>query len=372
MVSLDRFSALVADIYEAAIDPSLWERSLDGVAAACGGTMGALLVYDPRERSQFVSVNLDPEQKRLYDDYYGRLDPVASVLGRAVRGKIVSARDILTKEQLRGEFFSDWARPNAVDDGAFIDISDHPGRSCIFGVAGRWRSEPFASPQVLRLMTLLAPHLQLATRTRSGSGLPEIRDGALDLVEHWRRGCVMISRDGKILYANHAAREIAAAGDGLGLDRRGLRASVGSANAALLRLIGRACRSDTDEPRCGGRVAVSRPSGRRPYLVQILPLGAARAVSLALPATAVAIIIDSEREVRLSRGDLRDLYGLTESEAEVAIRALEGRGLQFVADDMRIGLSTARTHLKRVFDKTGARRQAELVRLLMEFEAGGL
>ncbi|WP_255608132.1 hypothetical protein [Methylosinus sp. Sm6] len=51
---------------------------------------------------------------------------------------------------------------------------------------------------------------------------------------------------------------------------------------------------------------------------------------------------------------------------------LHGYGLQFVAEELGTGHSTARKHLKRIFDKTGARRQAELVRLIMELESGSL
>ena len=43
-----------------------------------------------------------------------------------------------------------------------------------------------------------------------------------------------------------------------------------------------------------------------------------------------------------------------------------GHGLQSVADELRVTLSTARTHLQSVFEKTGTHRQAELVRLLIE------
>ena len=57
------------------------------------------------------------------------------------------------------------------------------------------------------------------------------------------------------------------------------------------------------------------------------------------------------------------------AEAEVAVRVLRGHGLPSVAGELRVSLSTVRTHLQRVFQKTGAHRQAELVRLLMELEA---
>jgi FixJ family two-component response regulator len=47
---------------------------------------------------------------------------------------------------------------------------------------------------------------------------------------------------------------------------------------------------------------------------------------------------------------------------------LDGSGLGPIADEMSVSLSTVRTHLQHVFDKTQTHRQAELVRLLL----GGL
>jgi DNA-binding CsgD family transcriptional regulator len=62
---------------------------------------------------------------------------------------------------------------------------------------------------------------------------------------------------------------------------------------------------------------------------------------------------------------LREDLGLTRAEAAVAAEILEADGLQAVADRLGVSLATVRTHLAHVFDKTGTRRQAELVRLLL-------
>jgi len=87
------------------------------------------------------------------------------------------------------------------------------------------------------------------------------------------------------------------------------------------------------------------------------------------PAAALVLIVDHEREAYLPPADLQDVYDLTPAEAEVAARVLRGHGLQYVADELRVTLSTVRVHLQHVFEKTGTHRQAELVRLLIELEA---
>jgi DNA-binding CsgD family transcriptional regulator len=52
------------------------------------------------------------------------------------------------------------------------------------------------------------------------------------------------------------------------------------------------------------------------------------------------------------------------TEAGFTREVLKADGLQAAADRLGISLTTARTHLAHVFDKTGARGQAKLVRLI--------
>jgi DNA-binding CsgD family transcriptional regulator len=57
------------------------------------------------------------------------------------------------------------------------------------------------------------------------------------------------------------------------------------------------------------------------------------------------------------------LFELTPSEARVFSYIAAGRMVAEVAATLNIGESTVRTHLLRLYDKTGVRRQAELVRM---------
>jgi DNA-binding CsgD family transcriptional regulator len=61
---------------------------------------------------------------------------------------------------------------------------------------------------------------------------------------------------------------------------------------------------------------------------------------------------------------LRELFTLTNREARLARELYDGFSLAESAGRLNIQLSTARTHLKRIFDKTSSRRQSQLVRLI--------
>jgi DNA-binding CsgD family transcriptional regulator len=64
-------------------------------------------------------------------------------------------------------------------------------------------------------------------------------------------------------------------------------------------------------------------------------------------------------------GNLGRLYGLTESEAQLAALLVGDFTVMQAAEHLGITESTARTVLKRILAKTGTRRQASLVRLLL-------
>ena len=54
-------------------------------------------------------------------------------------------------------------------------------------------------------------------------------------------------------------------------------------------------------------------------------------------------------------------FGLTPSEASLALHLVTGEPLRSAAAELHISYETARTQLKRIFSKTGTGRQAELV-----------
>jgi DNA-binding CsgD family transcriptional regulator len=81
---------------------------------------------------------------------------------------------------------------------------------------------------------------------------------------------------------------------------------------------------------------------------------------------AIVLISDPETEMRARIETLRERFGLTPAEATFALEIVKGDGRQATADRLGITVGTARSHLAKIFDKTGVTRQAELVRLLLQ------
>ena len=113
-----------------------------------------------------------------------------------------------------------------------------------------------------------------------------------------------------------------------------------------------------------------RPSGRRPYHVIAAPLRRRPApfAGIAAP-VALVLIRDSELQRPVGLDALKQGYGLTSREAELALAFSEGETLQRTADRLGIMYETARTHLRHILSKTGTSRQAELMALLQRMFA---
>jgi len=72
-------------------------------------------------------------------------------------------------------------------------------------------------------------------------------------------------------------------------------------------------------------------------------------------------------EIEIDIGIFVRLYGLTRTEAALVAHLVQGKSIEDAAIALSISPHTARMHLKRIFMKTEARGQTELVETLSEF-----
>jgi DNA-binding CsgD family transcriptional regulator len=369
MPSALRVSQLIGRIYDAALDATSWADVLRDVLPFIGAGAGHMMIIGTRgERQNAISVNFDAAESDKYNSYYGRLDPVAPILEKSPVGCIVVCRNSLSERHRSGEFYHDWAYPNEVPDGLFVNIERCREEVCSVVLARPWLATPLGSPPALRRLELLVPHFQrsMATRRAMASSTRHPPEASMPIETH--HGCVLLSNTGKVLFANEVARRLRMDEDGLVVSSQGLRARLPRENVQLQRLISAARPRGTGQVRMGDHLRVSGAMGD--LKVQTIPL-TSHWLGEAFPLSTLVLIIDIERTRRSHSLALQELYRLTPAETAVAVRIPGSRGLQKIADDMGLSLSTVRTHVQRIFEKTGTHRQAEVVRLLLELDRVG-
>ncbi len=72
----------------------------------------------------------------------------------------------------------------------------------------------------------------------------------------------------------------------------------------------------------------------------------------------------ARRSVKLATGFIQ-FYGLTAKEARVLQALVNGATPENIQAELQISMATVRKHIQSIFNKTGVRRQIDLVRLVL-------
>jgi DNA-binding CsgD family transcriptional regulator len=116
------------------------------------------------------------------------------------------------------------------------------------------------------------------------------------------------------------------------------------------------------------RLCLSSCGGERRLVAAIAPLRPADRLAAFKGSPGAAIFLsEPDRCAPIDPDLLVESFGLAPREAELVVLLAGGADLRRAAGQMGIGAGTARWYLKQALGKTGARRQADLVRLAAGF-----
>lgn len=180
---------------------------------------------------------------------------------------------------------------------------------------------------------------------------------ALDLVAP---GMVLLGRESQILFANRAAHRLAESTDQLELDRSLFATGSGQDLRKAIRNALECSREGGETVTC---LRLARQGDRRDLLVLACSLGHTNG-SLHEPAV-VVLLSDPEQRAQVPRQILASLFGLTPTEAKIALALAEGLRSEEIAERMSISTTTVAFHLRNLFQKTDTHRQAELIALIL-------
>jgi DNA-binding CsgD family transcriptional regulator len=116
-------------------------------------------------------------------------------------------------------------------------------------------------------------------------------------------------------------------------------------------------------------IAVPLTDGGERWLAHVLPLtsGVRRAADLARAATAALFVRKTGADLPSALQQVAQAYRLTPAELRVLHAIVEIGGVAATAEMLGISPATVKTHLQHLFAKTGASRQAELVKLVGQY-----
>ncbi|WP_298256811.1 hypothetical protein [Bradyrhizobium sp.] len=364
MRDTDSFDHLADIIYDAAVDAAEWPRVLQRLASTFGASSAHLSIEATRSApARLISFGTDPSWDRRYAEYYGPRNVAWQRMQQRKLNGIVCDRQVLPKEEFRrSEFYNDFLRPQDSEE-ILASLAVPQTNTTGAGVVTLWRSERFGPWQSTHIETLtrLTPHLRRAIRVN-------LRMGELQTEHHLTRealyrlnsGVILLTEQGTVELINKAAEAVLADG-ALRLEGRQLAAATASEGTALKQLVANAARGGDS-----GSLVIGR-EGKPCVLVFAIPARAESCGLIGGARGAIVFLRDLERPLRRCPTAFADHFDLTPAQVALANELLQGGGLAAVARRLGISHATARTHLIHIFQKTGVRRQAELVSLVLEW-----
>ena len=371
----ERLSELIGGIYDCVLDPANWEKALTDITGEFRFHNAILGVLRMDTGNSILGAAVGVEAEPLAQAIAMGPEVVAAWGGPEriqelpLDEPVVWSKVVGIQAQRESRYFREWVQPQGLFDAAAIGIvRDH---SMVGNVAfGRHSAVGRIGNAELDGLRVLAPHFRRAVTIGNFFEMKTIEvttlAAALDALSP---AIVMVDERLEVVHANAAARLMLASRAPVRLDKGTLALAATASQDALARAVRDAARDAIALGAKGIAIPVPGPDGR-PYVVHVLPLGYGRMRhGLAPRATAVLFISAAGAAPRMPSDAIALLYDLTPAERRILELIVAGRTRAEIARTLGIAASTAKTHLLRLFDKTGCKRQADLVRLAARLAA---
>lgn len=350
---------LVQPFYDALLEPGprLLAAALADFAIHFDAPRAILATSDAHNRPRIIWAGVDTcFQNLLERSFVKGSDPVLIAPRGELAGQPFTERMVMSSAAFqRTAFYQDWCRPQQIETLLGAEITrDHRG----IALLGLGRDRPFGDTELSKYRKFM-PDLRRVIAIRLRLMEADLQNARLRvLLDEVSTPILLTDQTGRLLHANQTAERLFRAGDVL-LVRTGRLAATTEHETDALRLLIRKAGSGG-----GGANLYLTGAGRR-FEVLVVPTPTHHDWSEGSDSCVAVFVMHSGDRSDRRPALLRGLYGLTPTEATVASLVSNGTGLSAAASALGIKISTARTHLHRIFDKTGTHRQSELARLIV-------
>lgn len=368
---LTRWSNLA---FAAASGVGQWTDVLKDVAGHVGAE-GAVLfspIAAASRRPAFI-VNWGSstiESGHSYLKYWHTFDPwnrsasLASQFSRA--GSIRHGHEFVSDRALaETAYYNEFCRP--LGGGRILCLKISDGREDLNPAMHLTLIRPLKSgafeERAVRALRALHPHLSAATRLHwAANDLVNTRLVVSDLLDDLPQPIWLLEVDGRVVHSNAPAERLMRTTSNIHIEMGRLK-KIGRLSESTIRADIHSARVQSTSSR-STTLEIDRLT--RSATLQFSTVNEASRLRANWPAGRIILVVSIESPdlMRLELHRLRQEYHLTPSEQAVLEMLVAGNSVVQIAQLRRASTCTIRTHLRALFDKTGQRRQVDLVRLV--------
>ena len=367
-------SHIVPEIYEATIDPAHWDYVVTMIAKLTG-SKSACLYYKNKDMeiaSTVAQYGLPRETGltpgKQFDKISDMFNTRESSRGKheAVCTQFYPGSNGLMAADSR--FYLEWMKPHNifhVGGAQFADSETHRAGIAIL----RDESRGAWADGDLRVIDEILPHLRRALNIHSEFTYLRLKqDALLKGLDRLVIGLILYDQNGRSVYINPTAEAIIEAHPALALQDGELILINPDDEKNLRKTIVDTADIDPDDSwKQSVAIGITHPDVEAPLPILVTPMhGNLITSDLDYDGAKVAVFIsDPNLQQPISIDALVSVYGLTPSEAQVAISLANGHSIDEIANTSSHSTHTIRSQLKSVFRKTGVTRQSELIKMLI-------
>jgi len=356
---------LIEQIYDAALEPALWNDVVVSINEYVGGQACGIISKDSANQSGLTHYycGADPHYIQLYAETHSRFDPLSTL---PPPGQVVSIPDLVNYDEYRrGRFYQEWLRPQGCVDVANVVLEQSsPNSAVLLSVLS---GAHMFDDERRRRIAQIVPHLRRALLINKTIDLKQSEAATFaDTLNGLSAGLFLVDAGCRIVHANSAGDEILRAGDFL----RSVNGQLVARDVKFNQTLRKVFADNFDALGVKGTaLPLTAHDGER-YLMHVLPLTSAARSLTGMTYKAVAALFVRKAALDRPCGELvARMFELTPAELRVLLAIVDVGGVPETAAALGVAETTVKTHLHRVFAKTGTRRQADLVKLAAGFSS---
>ncbi|GAB7551925.1 hypothetical protein NRB_14260 [Novosphingobium sp. 11B] len=353
---------LIAPLIEGLVEDPPWRGFLDALRAAVAGDY-ASLVFRPlplgtpeaRVIHLYSGAPSPPRVSRHYRENLYLRDPMP--YHEMTEGRTYRLDQLLHfGEPAHDAYLTQLLVPSGMNHMRMIRFAEKSGTSGWITVT---RREGDFGRQVDGLLEALVPYMRVAL----GSFVALERERmtaavAREAVRRLNFGWLTLDGEGRVLDADAQGSRMLQAGDRIARAKDG---RLTARDTALRRQLLAAVRELAIDPQARPRAIVL---SHEPWLdLLLVPSGQRMGTTQAAPAIVCYLHADNWSSADRCE-QLAQLFDLAPSEARLALALSRGMSISEAAPELGLTVESARTYSKRIYAKTGARGQADLVRFI--------
>lgn len=359
----------IADIIHAfagaALDPDQWLPAMNLMCDTTGAVCCALELTDVLAGTAVMKCTVDFDDKILndYNERIFHINPRVTAAMDLPVGFVCDEHRLDCNDDPNMPEFRDWLSQTPyyyIQGGKILDSSGHVG----FFTSNYSKKHGPGSELQAQIHRALFPHLVNFVevgRALSSNKLQNelLKTNALDQ----GRPFALLDRAGRLIECSLGFGTVVGQKQILAVRDRCLVAIYPQHRRKLAALLNSALKAgglpDPPVP-----IRLVGPDCHRGVVIRAVPIAPSNEIFDIFRPAALITLTDLDEPLRVRRGELLALFGLTEREADVAALISEGRSATLAAHQLGISEYTVRQHLKAVFGKIGVARQSELVSIV--------